>query len=221
MNTKLATGMLHTGIGATQVNSILTSLNIPAVSHAMLDRRQRETGSALEVLAKESAEEWREQEKRLTSEITGEDSIEVSVDAGWQKRGSGRSYDSLSGHCSMIGKYTGKITDYQIRSKTCRVCSNATSKNLSIPDHDYRQNWDGSAKAMEQDMIIEMVTNCHNKGFSTKSIIADDDSTTIVRLRRHVNVNIRKVSDKNHVKKNQQNPVQPAEEQQQSIYHYH
>lgn len=28
---------------------------------------------------------------------TGDDQLAVSVDAGWQKRGSGKAYDSLSG----------------------------------------------------------------------------------------------------------------------------
>ena len=32
-------GVLHTGNGTTQINSLLTALNIPAVSHAMMDRR--------------------------------------------------------------------------------------------------------------------------------------------------------------------------------------
>ena len=60
--------MLHTGIGATHENSILTALNIPAVSHSMLDRRQRESGLVLEDLAQESTDEWLNEEQRLTSE---------------------------------------------------------------------------------------------------------------------------------------------------------
>lgn len=60
--------MLHAGIGTTQINSILTALNIPAVSHAVLDRRQKETGDALETLACKSTEEWMIEEQRLTSE---------------------------------------------------------------------------------------------------------------------------------------------------------
>lgn len=61
-------GVLHAGIGITQINSLLTSLNIPAVSHAMLDRRQRETGDALEAMAQNSTKEWMIEEQRLTSE---------------------------------------------------------------------------------------------------------------------------------------------------------
>ncbi|XP_076092158.1 uncharacterized protein LOC143063719 [Mytilus galloprovincialis] len=89
----------------------------------MLDRRQRETGDALEAMAQNSTKEWMIEEQRLTSEQTGDDQLAVSVDAGWQKRGSGKAYDNLSGHCTMIGKYTGKITNYKVRSRSCRVCS--------------------------------------------------------------------------------------------------
>lgn len=109
---------------------------------------------------------------------------------------------SILGHCSMIGKYTGKITNYKVRSRSCRVCSSASSRNETAKEHDCRKNWDGSAKAMEQDMIVEMVSECNEKGFKTGTVIGDDDSTTIARLRRHVDVNIKKISDKNHVKKN-------------------
>ncbi|XP_033758263.1 uncharacterized protein LOC117340609 [Pecten maximus] len=121
--------------------------------------------------------------------MTGEDNIQVSVDAGWQKRGSGKAYNSLSGHCSLIGKNTGKVTNYRVRSRSCRVCTSADSKDQSPSDHDCRKNWNGSAKAMEQDMIVDMVSDCINRGFKTQTIIADDDSTTIARLRQHVNVN--------------------------------
>ncbi|CAC5368323.1 unnamed protein product [Mytilus coruscus] len=144
MNTKLATGMLHAGIVTTHINSLLTALNIPTVSHAMMDRRQRETCDALETLTNKSTEEWTIEELRLTSEQTGDEQLAVSVDAGWQKRGSGKAYDSLS------------------------------------------------AKAMEQDMIVEMVSECNEKGLKTGTVIGDDDSTTIGRLRRHVDANIKK-----------------------------
>ncbi|XP_052218734.1 uncharacterized protein LOC127836272 [Dreissena polymorpha] len=98
MNTKLALAMVEAGVGVRQINSILSTLNIPAVNHTMLIRT------------------WPNNE------------IDVSVDAGWQKRGSGRAFDSLSGHCSMVGTKTGKVLAYAVRSKTCRVCSQHKKK---------------------------------------------------------------------------------------------
>ena len=46
---------------------------------------------------------------------------------------------------------------------------------------------------MEPDMVVEMVTKCHEKGVPVKTIIADDDTTTISRLRQTVDPNKKKV----------------------------
>ncbi|XP_052223037.1 uncharacterized protein LOC127838944 isoform X1 [Dreissena polymorpha] len=129
--------------------------------------------------------------------------IDVSVDAGWQKRGSGRAYDSLSGHCSMVGTKTGKVFAYAVRTKTCRVCSQHKKKgNDPCKLHDCRINWSGSAKAMEPDMVTEMIIETAKKGVKATGIVGDDDTTTAARLKTNVPHMVEKRSDKNHVKKN-------------------
>ena len=78
----------------------LTSTNcINPVSNGMLKRREREVGSCVEEPAKELCEEAMEEEGRLSQKAdTDVNSISVhaSADAGWQKRGSGHLYSSLS-----------------------------------------------------------------------------------------------------------------------------
>ncbi|XP_062581421.1 uncharacterized protein LOC134243205 isoform X2 [Saccostrea cucullata] len=102
--------MVHTGIGPYQVNTLLTSLNIPSVSSWTLQNRQHETGPVLEKTAVESTRSSLHDEIQATvSMIKGTVKLTVSVDAGWQKPGSGPSFDSLSGHCSMIESQTGKV----------------------------------------------------------------------------------------------------------------
>ncbi|XP_076102946.1 uncharacterized protein LOC143072050 [Mytilus galloprovincialis] len=201
-NTKLATAMVHTGIGGRQVNSFLTALNIPPVSNTLLSARQKESGSAIETVAETTIAECLSQEIDITKQKFDSNELTVSVDGAWQKRGSGRSYDSLSGHCSMIGTETGKVLGFSVRSKYCKMCDEATRKGVQAKTHDCRMNWDGSAKAMEQDMVVEMVQSIKSKGSNVGTIIADDDTTTIARLRKSVDPNIKKMSDKNHVKKN-------------------
>ena len=49
--------MIHTGLGEQHVNNFLGELNIPTVSHAMLDRRQIEVGEVIEEVAEESMKE--------------------------------------------------------------------------------------------------------------------------------------------------------------------
>ena len=95
----------------------------------------------------------------------------------------------------MIGPQTGQVINYAVRSKDCRACTTAASKNQQVRDHACSKNWDGSSKAMEADMVIEMVREVHEKGHNIDANIGDGDST-IGRLRANVNVNIVKVQHK-------------------------
>ena len=65
--------------------------------------------------------------------------ITASFDAGWQRRESGRSYNSLSGHSCFIGCKSGKILDYQTRIKKCRICQEAEKRKVTPQDHDCMQ----------------------------------------------------------------------------------
>ncbi|XP_076088961.1 uncharacterized protein LOC143059360 [Mytilus galloprovincialis] len=122
----------------------------------------------------------------------------VAVDAGWQKKGSGRAYDSKSGHCSMVGPETGKIKNYSVRSKDCRVSSRAESRNESPREHACYRNWEGSSKGMEADMVIEMVKDVQSKGCTVDALVGDEDSTTIGRVRANISNSIEKISERNH-----------------------
>ncbi|VDI29420.1 Hypothetical predicted protein [Mytilus galloprovincialis] len=189
VNTKLATASIHTGLGERQLaTECLTN-----------DKMKLET--ILEEIAEKSMKEWTEKEKSMTKECSGNDDITVAVDAGWQKRGSGRSYDSLTGHCSMIGTRTGMILDYSLRSRTCRVCVTARRMKKIPKVHTCRKNYSGSSKAMEADMVVQMVADARIKGTNIMTIVGDEDATTIARLRNKVDKSIIKLSDSNHVKK--------------------
>ena len=59
----------------------------------------------------------------------------------------------------------------------------------------------GSAKSMEQDMVVSMVQEKSEKGIKVSTIISDDDTTTMSRLRQNISPNIEKISDRNHIKK--------------------
>ena len=48
--------MINGGFGETQVNSILTSINIPDISKKSLKNREREVGVHLEEMAEESSQ---------------------------------------------------------------------------------------------------------------------------------------------------------------------
>ena len=51
-------------------------------------------------------------------------------------------------------------------------------------------------------MLVDMVKLCQQKGATVGTIIGDDDSTGISKVRQVLNLNVTKLSDKNHVRKN-------------------
>lgn len=166
--------MIHAGVGADQINTILASLNIPPVSYQTIADQQTEAGKVIEEVAMSSTNEWLQEEVRLSQNKM----IDVSVDAGWQKRGSGKSYDSLSGHCSMIDSLTGKVVDFAVRSKQCRTCERTSTK-----EHDCRKNWAGSSKAIEPDMVVEMLERTQKKVYERIGISPGSYTSKLFTLR--------------------------------------
>ena len=106
----LLIGMLHAGIGPSHVNSLLTSINLPAVAENTFKAREREIGPVIERLAKESCGKALEVEKSkwinesLNNGKASDEGIGIgaSFDAGWQKRGKG--HNSLTGNLSIKKK---------------------------------------------------------------------------------------------------------------------
>jgi hypothetical protein len=75
----------------------------------------------------------------------------------------------------------------------------------------------GSAKAMEQNMVVEMVQNSRDQGIKTSTIIGDDDSTTISKLRQVIDPSIQKRSDRTHMKKNLGNRLYALQKQHKTL----
>ena len=126
----------------------------------------------------------------------------VQYDMGWQKRSSGRKYDSASGVGTMIGQKTGKIIDYGVRSKDCRTCMYWSNRNAAVPEHQCFKNFSGSSRAMEADVAAELVQRIENTAdVQVRTLVMDDDSATISRIRGELKHDITKWSDIMHVKK--------------------
>ena len=54
----------------------------------------------------------------------------------------------------MIGKETGEMLDFTVRSGVCQVCQ-IHERAAKVPDNECVKNWTGSSKAMEPDMAVE------------------------------------------------------------------
>ncbi|XP_061179391.1 uncharacterized protein LOC133188017 [Saccostrea echinata] len=179
--------------------NLLSTLNIPPCSKTTLKEREREIGCAVENVAQTSCAAAAAKEKEMTGDSS--EGLSVSFDGGWQKRGSGRSYSSLSGHATFIGNKSGKCIAFSTRNKFCRTCEVGKRRECDSAKHDCRQNWKGSSKAMESDMCVNMLRELDKQDVSIDTIIMDNDSTTIARARSEVKPDLKKMCDKNHTLK--------------------
>ncbi|XP_070548141.1 uncharacterized protein [Ptychodera flava] len=117
----------------------------------------------------------------------------------------------------MIGKNTGKVIQYAVRSKKCRICDEAKARHEEVRAHDCRRNWSGSAKAMESDMVVDMVKDCNQKCAKVSTVVGDEDTSTIARLHREVDPSILKKSDNNHLKKILANDLYAAQKKHRQL----
>ena len=110
-----------------------------------------------------------------------------SYDMGWQKRSTGKIYDSLSGHAFIIGAITGKVIGYKVKSKSCSKCKTANTLDIDAEEHDCQINFDGSSGAMEAAVALELCIQLHDGEYDVyvEKIVSDDDSTMRAHL-RHV-----------------------------------
>ncbi|CAC5380311.1 unnamed protein product [Mytilus coruscus] len=168
------------------------------MSKSCSKKHEKKIGKIFVSAAEESCKNAQQLEKEISADKELE--LEVSFDAGWQKQGSGFNYNSLTGHASMIGKQTGKVTCYDIRSKSCKFCEHHEGKKETVPSHDCCRNWYGSSKSMEPDMAVSMAHKMNDNECAIDVIHADNDSTTMLKLKLDFE-NLKKKDDQNHTTK--------------------
>ena len=195
--------MLNIGAGKTHIQQFLAALNIPCLTSTAMSRLEADMGKKVIEVARQSCDEALAKEIEMTQGQDGTDvdaGLSVSFDAGWSTRGSGRQYNSDTGHGALIGSETGKCVAFGVKSRRCRKCETAEKNHQTVEAHDCYRNWTGSSKAMEPAMGVEMISELKEKGVRVKSLTMDNDSTTIAHVRA-LHGDIRKLSDKNHTKK--------------------
>lgn len=89
VNTRAALGCLHTGVGNTHLNNLLSILNVPALNSSTFKNREREAGKAIELVAKNSCQQFLnlEREKAIENGNKPDQNnlvpIACSYDMGW------------------------------------------------------------------------------------------------------------------------------------------
>ena len=110
---------------------------------------------------------------------------------GWQKRSSGRAYNSRSGHGALIGKESGKVLDYGSRISNCKQCEVNESAKID-KTHSCRMNWGGSSKAMESDLAVELLNKSKTEHHHVSTLICDEDATTMAKIHKQVPFEVQK-----------------------------
>lgn len=136
----------------------------------------------------------------------------VSFDMGWSHRANGYNFDSLSGHCAILGYYTGKPLDFVQYCRKCNVCDN-DAKNGTKTAHDCRLNYWGSAKgqlAQESTGAVDLVARSAilKEGNSEVGVfIGDNDAGCMSELLKNGCYNVIEQSDMNHTAKGVKNAL--------------
>lgn len=86
---------------------------VGVAEEAVKDKVLKENAAAAIEVAKENGE---------TAGEDGTIGLACSIDGGWQKRSSGRTYDSPSGHNLLVDCRTKRVLDCVVYSKKCSIC---------------------------------------------------------------------------------------------------
>ena len=124
VNTAAAAAMIHAGMSQVAMERFASTLDIHPPCKTTVKRREREIGPIIEKVARASCEEAVGVESSLVGKKNGDGMIgmRAGYDMGWQRRSSGRSYSSRSGHGALIGKESGLIIDFGTRITNCKQC---------------------------------------------------------------------------------------------------
>ncbi|XP_039307368.1 uncharacterized protein LOC120358202 [Solenopsis invicta] len=163
------------------------------------------TATVRDISMKKAAEE----EKKMSEENGQLAGITVSGDGSWRKRG----YSSLFGITSLIGWFTGKIVDVEVKSKYCKSCEHWKSKLETVEYEEWlkthvdecQANHEGSSGKMEVDAVVEMFQRSETlHGMKYANYVGDGDSKTfkgILEKHPYENFEVKKKECIDHVQK--------------------
>ncbi|CAC5375466.1 unnamed protein product [Mytilus coruscus] len=89
-----------------------------------------------------------------------------------------QTWSDYIGHASLIGVNTGKVVEFDVRTRNCSICQYHIGKNERKPPHECNVNWTGSSKGMEPDMACSMIQRLAEDGYTVGTLHADNDATT-------------------------------------------
>jgi hypothetical protein len=202
-NVRLVISMQMNGAGGEEAAALLGMLNVPGgarMRHTHFTAIEQELAKVEINVAQEAIRAGLDEEIKRTVNATMDLSYEewvalpiksrprvglaVSFDAGWQKRSSGNTYDSLSGHAAFYGQQTRLVIALAIMSKRCTTCDKAHELERKVPEHNCPKNHEGSSKSMEPLAAVKLLKFIfYNSHSYVRLMVMDDDSSTVANCR--------------------------------------
>jgi len=130
INSLLVLAMQQLGLGTVSVATMLGAIGI---RHSLGKIRQWNKIQDMVGLAEQAVKEevlaenvamaiQKAKDDNANTDDAGRIGLTCSIDAGWQKRSSGRTYDSPSGHNLLVDCRTKRILDCTVYCKHCTIC---------------------------------------------------------------------------------------------------
>lgn len=124
---------------------------------------------------------------------------------GYGTRGTGRTYDSNTGHGSMFGHRTKKLIGFTSKMRKCFKCGKGHNKK----SHNCQGVHNGTAKSMESAAAVDLMSD-KNSALTKANVkisvfIGDGDDSGICQVRAHCDHPVDKWFDPNHAVKSLNN----------------
>lgn len=194
------------GLGYSDYKEFFGVMDFPTpVANTTFDRALDAIQEASNAVAKESMTRAAKEEK----EATGKETITVSGDGTWQKRG----FTSLFGIVTLVGLITGKVLDFFVLSLVCKICDAYRGPQEGVEYEVWQEehsdqctkNHEGSSGSMEVSGMLELFKrSVAQRGVIYEEYIGDGDSKTykaVCEKNPYPNVQIRKKECTAHVQK--------------------
>ena len=154
INAQAVLGQVATGGGAKHLEE-----QLPLVTKATFIYLEHQLGAAFEQLVSDgllaAGKEKKEQAITSGAYHGRVPAPTVVVDGGWSKRSHKHSYNAKSGVGVIFGA-SNKLLFISVRNKYCSVCAISEREHSPPPSHQCYQIWNGTYRAIEADIIVEV-----------------------------------------------------------------
>lgn len=210
VNRGAVTGAIMIGIGNSNLNELLASVDLPTLTQHHYSKCHDEVAAWWETAAQNSMQEAAKEESAeaiASGDVKdGIPVLTVVADGCWSKRSYKTNYSASSGVAAIIGCKTGKVLYMDVKNKNCVICARAAIKSKPPAEHKCHKNHIGSSTSMEQSIIVEgFKTSMARQNVIYGTLIADGDASTykkILECRPYLNHQVQKIECTNHLLRN-------------------